>query len=113
FIADGLLSWNRRHSRESGNPESSVGGVHRPDRGRESLLLPLPPNRTGGSPAYGSPVGGFTWLRIDEWPHQAEEIRLTSHDTYSTVSPRGVVNMRNFDRHSVFRLATPEAVPTC
>src|SRR5262245_25635739 len=83
------------------------------NRGRESLLLPLPPNRTGGSPAYGSPVGGFTWLRIDEWPHQAEEIRLTSHDTCSTVSPRGVVNMRNFDRHSVFRLATPEAVPTC
>jgi hypothetical protein len=30
------------------------------DRGRESKLLPLPPNRTGGSPAYGSPVGGFT-----------------------------------------------------
>ena len=87
--------------------------VKRTDRGRESLLLPLPPNRTGGSPAYGSPVGGFTWLRIDEWPHQAEEIRLTSHDTCSTVSPRGVVNMRNFDRHSVFRLATPEAVPTC
>ena len=35
------------------------------NRGRESVLLPLPPNRAGGSPAYGSPVGGFTWLRID------------------------------------------------
>ena len=35
------------------------------DRGRESVLLPLPPNRTGVFPAYGSPVGGFTWLRID------------------------------------------------
>ena len=44
------------------------------DRGRESLLLPLPPNRTGGSPAYGSPVGGFTWLRIDQLPHQSKEI---------------------------------------
>ena len=30
------------------------------------LRLPLPPNRTGGSPAYGSPVGGFTSKRIDE-----------------------------------------------
>ena len=28
--------------------------------------LPLPPNRTGGSPAYGSPVGGCTSKRIDE-----------------------------------------------
>ena len=26
---------------------------------------PLPPNRTGGSPAYGSPVGGLTSKRID------------------------------------------------
>ena len=44
------------------------------DRGRESKLLPLPPNRTSGSPAYGSPVGGFTWLRIDELPHHQKEI---------------------------------------
>src|SRR6266404_2126303 len=31
-----------------------------PDRGRERRLdsLPLPPNRTGGSPASGSPVSG-------------------------------------------------------
>src|SRR6266542_30213 len=27
--------------------------------------LPLPPNRTGGSPASGSPVGGLTFERID------------------------------------------------
>src|SRR5262245_17599390 len=40
----------------------------------ESVLLPLPPNRTGGSPAYGSPVGGVTWLRIDRPQHgHAEE----------------------------------------
>src|SRR5262245_55705452 len=29
------------------------------DRGREGLSPPRPPNRTGGFPAYGSPVGGF------------------------------------------------------
>src|SRR5258708_5504253 len=36
-----------------------------PDRGRESGLspLPLPPNRTCGSPASGSPVGGVTCER--------------------------------------------------
>ena len=37
------------------------------DRGREGRLpgSPLPPNRTAGSPGYGSPVGGFTSERID------------------------------------------------
>ena len=38
------------------------------DRGREGRLgsrPPLPPNRTGGSPASGSPVSGFTSKRID------------------------------------------------
>ena len=39
------------------------------DRGRESETLPLPPNRTGGSPASGSPVGGFTSERIDKPSH--------------------------------------------
>jgi len=37
-------------------------------RGRESRLSsrpPLPPNRTCGSPASGSPVGGFTSERVD------------------------------------------------
>jgi hypothetical protein len=29
------------------------------DRGREGFGPPRPPNRTGGFPAYGSPVGGF------------------------------------------------------
>jgi hypothetical protein len=29
------------------------------DRGREGFWPPLPPNRTGGFPAYGSPVAGF------------------------------------------------------
>lgn len=30
---------------------------------------PLPPNRTGGSPASGSPVGGFTLARTEERYH--------------------------------------------
>ena len=40
---------------------------HRKDR----LLTrsPLPPNRTSGSPAYGSPVGGFTSWRIERTEH--------------------------------------------
>ena len=29
------------------------------DRGREGSAPPLPPNRTCGFPAYGSPVRGF------------------------------------------------------
>ncbi len=84
------------------------------DRGRESELLPLPPNRTGGSPAYGSPVGGFTWLRIDELPHHRKEIPAdTQRNVLLPVSPIRVVNMDNFDRHSVFSLASPEAAPAC
>src|SRR5271167_3389061 len=38
------------------------------DRGRERHRLPLPPNRTGGSPASGSPVGGLTFKRTSG-PH--------------------------------------------
>jgi hypothetical protein len=35
------------------------------DRGRDKgLTLPLPPNRTGGSPASGSPVSGFVVVRL-------------------------------------------------
>jgi hypothetical protein len=30
------------------------------DRGRDGSSPPLPPNRAGGSPAHGSPVGGLT-----------------------------------------------------
>jgi hypothetical protein len=47
----------------------SQGPTGRPRcRGREARLssrAPLPPNRTGGSPASGSPVGGFTSARTD------------------------------------------------
>src|SRR3989339_1565730 len=51
----------RCHSRADGNPVFSttsigVGTTH-------WIASPLPPNRTGGFPASGSPVGGFTSLR--------------------------------------------------
>jgi hypothetical protein len=39
------------------------------DRGRERLSRPLPPNRTCGSPASGSPVGGFTHEGTDGPTH--------------------------------------------
>jgi len=41
------------------------------NRGREKRFVrfPLPPNRTGGSPASGSPVDGFTPKGIDEQFH--------------------------------------------
>jgi hypothetical protein len=85
----------------------------RTDRGRESVLLPLPPNRTSGSPAYGSPVGGFTWLRIDELHHHRKEIPADKQrNVHCPFLPIRVVNMRNFDRHSVFSLAA-EAAPAC
>src|SRR5208337_3659181 len=41
------------------------------DRGRETVMtFPLPPNRTGGSPASGSPVGGVTCERTDRRWHE-------------------------------------------
>src|SRR5262245_39433405 len=46
-------------------PLSYPIGVGRTDWFR----LPLPPNRIGGSPASGSPVGGFTSERIDKLAH--------------------------------------------
>jgi len=44
------------------------GGVESKNRGREKRFVrfPLPPNRTGGSPASGSPVDGLTPKGIDE-----------------------------------------------
>ena len=40
-------------------------GVGRADWSR----LPLPPNRTGGFPASGSPVDGLTFMRVDRPKH--------------------------------------------
>ena len=42
----------------------------------------LPPNRTGGSPAHGSPVGGLTSKRIDGPSHG----RFSSYTTYALQS---------------------------
>src|SRR5437763_17018804 len=44
--------------------------------GRTSQF-PLPPNRTGGFPAYGSPVGGLTSKRVDAHEHEPH-LRRTS-----------------------------------
>src|ERR1700712_3257701 len=74
-----------------------------PYRGREDRLSsrpPLPPNRTCGSPASGSPVGGFTSERIDglgigcvvgEQPKLSKEgIRpvMMVYSSATSVSPR-------------------------
>ena len=57
-----------RKSGESRNTSSKGAGR---DRGREKRFVrfPLPPNRTGGSPASGSPVDGLTPKGIDEQFH--------------------------------------------
>src|SRR5437879_13698146 len=53
--------------------------VESQNRGRENRKgFPLPPNRTGGSPASGSPVGGLTSERIDE-PVHVQLSRRTDH----------------------------------
>jgi hypothetical protein len=57
------------------SPPTVLGGsaflfliMQKEDRGRERRFVrfPLPPNRTGGSPASGSPVDGLTPKGIDE-----------------------------------------------
>jgi hypothetical protein len=64
-------------------------------RGRESRWrLPLPPNRTGGFPASGSPVGGFTSKRSDERPRGSQEIPSPDRPKNGTLVER-VVIMRN------------------
>src|SRR6266508_2425065 len=56
-----LPSRQRRVNLAQASDRAEVIGVGRADWFR----LPLPPNRTGGSPASGSPVGGLTFERID------------------------------------------------
>ena len=43
--------------------------------GRDDYSFPLPPNRTGGFPAYGSPVDGFTSKRIADSIHGLQPLR--------------------------------------
>jgi len=51
---------------------------------------PLPPNRTCGSPAYGSPVGGLTSKRIDETSMGRVQGQqpLLGNQGFSLVAPR-------------------------
>ena len=54
---------------------------------------PLPPNRTGGFPASGSPVGGFTSKRSDERSSVAKEKaprdrRDNAHPAYRVITMR-------------------------
>jgi hypothetical protein len=62
-------------------------------RGRESRLPrpPLPPNRAGGFPAHGSPVGGLTSKRIDVTSRghgQFQQPRLGGQEGYLWTAPR-------------------------
>jgi hypothetical protein len=75
---------------------------------------PLPPNRTGGSPAYGSPVGGVTSMRIDESNCLKQRRSQTGDETDQPVSPPRVVNMRHWVRNSAFSTSPfAEAAPAC
>src|SRR5712664_2527131 len=84
------------------------------DRGRESVFaLPLPPNRTGGSPASGSPVSGCSF----EKEHAFRAVPKGAGQTFGStrangtrlvpppVSPRGHSRWFVF-RHSVLHLST-------
>ena len=79
MLINGCAKWRKSSLRGkvSLNAGSAVVGPaaqpegRQHDRGRESQLKfwpPLPPNRTGGFPASGSPVGGLTSERIDGSP---------------------------------------------
>jgi MFS family permease len=69
-LLSALSAWwlieGKKVSRAAGKGRGNVF-----DRGRERRLdsLPLPPNRTCGSPASGSPVGSVTSERIDITTH--------------------------------------------
>jgi hypothetical protein len=64
-------------------------GVGRTD----GLRFPLPPNRTGGFPASGSPVGGVTSERSDDDPADAQEKAERIGEKLHP--PRRVITMRN------------------
>lgn len=51
-------------------PAIGVGTTH-------WIALPLPPNRAGGSPAPGSPVDGFTFLRTEDLHEERFQGRTT------------------------------------
>jgi hypothetical protein len=72
---------------QSGCAGCSVPKGRQCHRGRESQLntwLPLPPNRTGGFPASGSPVGGLTSKRT------VKPVRRLRIGEQPTTGPNGV-----------------------
>jgi hypothetical protein len=78
--------------------------------GRSGCPSPLPPNRTGGFPASGFPVGGFTAERIDRSePEQCgETARAQPGQRRLPGIPKGIVNMAS----EVIEGARPVALAT-
>jgi len=82
------------HSEERSDEESACEGQQKIGAGRiEWSRSPLPPNRTGGFPASGSPVGGFTSKRSDERSSVAKEKaprdrRDNAHPAYRVLTLR-------------------------
>ena len=70
---------------------------------------PLPPNRTCGSPASGSPVGGFTSKRIGETSmgRVQEQQPLLGDQSRVWVAPRGEGRQQWVRPRSRFELARP------
>src|SRR6516165_12036324 len=69
----------RRQAERAGvTPRIARSKTTTADRGREGLSPPRPPNRTGGFPAYGSPVGGFFIESVSQSarPCEVRAIRL-------------------------------------
>jgi len=85
-----------------------------------AFRLPLPPNRTGGFPAYGSPVSGLTCKRIDHAStgprrHMALSCQRIS---FPLTPASGAVNSRRVQRVSLCTQATvacccPDVVSSC
>ena len=76
---------------------------------------PLPPNRTCGSPASGSPVGGFTLQgltnMLKEMP-RVHSLRWKTEPDFCFPPYQGVINRNSFPRNSVLFHASEEKTPT-
>jgi len=94
------------------NPEYPRIGV-----GRTDWFRPLPPpNRTGGFPAYGSPIGGFTSKRIDNRNHRIlQSISCDPEVTMKgSLTPwRGFINSRRSPGDSALFHTPEESSPFC
>ena len=76
---------------------------------------PLPPNRTGGSPASGSPVGGLTSERIDrsEPRRRGEAVSDSARVATLPCTPHGAVNMTSKAIFGVRPVRLASVVPAC